>query len=128
MLCFPTFNEINSQQKVVVGGGFSGAINHTHWCNHMLSRNGVGCIVWQVPARHPVHRRIKVRARVFTTRKIIPVPTGTALVIVRYLLNAKRPTLAHFGRQGNRWNVRTQKLCEIHHTHIAGTQGRGQPA
>jgi len=42
---------------------------------------------------------IKVGAGVFATGEVVPIPTRAARIVVRRLLDAKRPALAHLGGQ-----------------------------
>ena len=83
ILFFPLPNSRWRHQIIGVFGGLSTDINHAGGPDKLLRRNAIDGVVRQVLTGDPVHRSIKVSARVFPGLKSIPVPGGTAIVVPR---------------------------------------------
>jgi hypothetical protein len=58
--------------------------------------------------------------------EIVPVPGGAALVVLRDLLDSKRPALSEFRREHDLREFRRQGLRQIDHADFSGHKVRRQ--
>ena len=113
MFCLPRFNSFGREQKVLVFGGFCGAVDDTGRANEPSRWNCVAAVVRQVLTRDPVHWGIEVCPRVLTQRDRIPVPAGAPVVVATDLTHAQsRGRREHVGQADDR-RVWTERLCKI---------------
>ena len=81
--------------------------------------NVVRGVIRVVLPRDPMNRRIEMRAGVFAASDIVPVPCGTAGVVMRDLLQRKRPRGRELGRELDRRRRRFQRHGQVHDANAA---------
>src|SRR5579884_4402946 len=84
ILAFPLLYALDSEQKVWILLDIGADINYAGRANEPGWWNGIGSVVGQVFARHPVNGRVEMRSRVFAQVQRVPVPRGAAFIVARY--------------------------------------------
>src|SRR6267143_1061583 len=115
MLFFPLLYPCNREKKIRILRGLAAAVQDAGRTDEALRRNRVGGVVRQILSRHPVDRRVEMRAGVLAAGKIVPVPGGAALVVARHFLDAERPGLAHLRRERDLRELWRKRLREVDH-------------
>src|SRR5215469_16666400 len=123
MFLFPSFHMCNREEKIGVLRAFARHVDHARRREELLDRDIVRCVVGIILSRHPVHRRVKMRAGMFAAREIVPIPGGPAAVVARNLLELERPGFPEFWRQLDGRSGCIERLAQIHDTNRPGTKG-----
>src|SRR4051812_18822281 len=105
MLLLPLEKKRLREEEVGILRRLLAAVDDKCGTDEALGWDAVHGAVRQVLARHPMHRRIEVRAGVLAAGKVVPIPGRPPLVVMRDLLDAERPGLSHL-----RWQRDVRKL------------------
>jgi len=96
---------LNRKQPIRVRSSLGRAIHNRRRCHEYTGINCVHCIVRIVFTSHPMDRGIEMCTRVFTTGEVVPVPSGSFLVVATDSFLLEGPHLTELWRQLERREV-----------------------
>ena len=123
MLLLPIVDVHVGEKEVRVLGALLREVEHHRRRDEVLRNDGLERVVLEVLARHPMHRRIEMRAGMLADGEVVPVPGDAALIVMRNLFHPERRALAERRRQDQRRRVRRKGLREIDGADAAGGNG-----
>src|SRR5258708_8139537 len=94
MFSLPGFNMLLCEQEIRITGRFTRDVNHAGGRKKFFDGDGIGCIFFKGLAGDPMYGRVEMRAGVFSTGEIIPVPSWPTMLVLEHFFPPYTPTLS----------------------------------